>query len=108
MKTEMYRLVFSNDAKKDLKELSTKAPLATKKLQMLFVNKTEQGRGFGSQLIAFAVRHKRIFRVDVNEQNEKALSFYLNRGFVPVRRDETDPNGRPFPILHLSLPETTR
>ena len=42
------------------------------------------------------------------QQNEKALSFYLNRGFVPVRRDETDPNGRPFPILHLSLPETTR
>ena len=28
MKTEMYRIVFSNDAKKDLKELSKKAPLA--------------------------------------------------------------------------------
>ena len=26
MKTEMYRIVFSNDAKKDLKELSKKAP----------------------------------------------------------------------------------
>ena len=31
MKTEMYRIVFSNDAKKDLKELSKKAPLAVKK-----------------------------------------------------------------------------
>ena len=28
MKTEMYRIVFSNDAKKDLKELSKKAPQA--------------------------------------------------------------------------------
>ena len=27
MKTEMYRIVFSNDAKKDLKELSKKAPM---------------------------------------------------------------------------------
>ena len=32
MKTEMYRIVFSNDAKKDLKELSKKAPQAVKKL----------------------------------------------------------------------------
>ena len=29
MKTEMYRIVFSNDAKKDLKELSKKAPQAS-------------------------------------------------------------------------------
>ena len=29
MKTEMYRIVFSNDAKKDLKELSKKAPRIT-------------------------------------------------------------------------------
>ena len=36
MKTEMYRIVFSNDAKKDLKELSKKAPQAVKKLSKLF------------------------------------------------------------------------
>ena len=35
MKTEMYRIVFSNDAKKDLKELSKKAPQAVKKLSKL-------------------------------------------------------------------------
>lgn len=33
MKTEMYRIVFSNDAKKDLKELSKKAPLAIKTIK---------------------------------------------------------------------------
>ena len=35
MKTEMYTIVFSNDAKKDLKELSKKAPHAVKKLSRL-------------------------------------------------------------------------
>ena len=35
MKSEMYRIVFSNDAKKDLKELSKKAPQAVKKLSIL-------------------------------------------------------------------------
>ena len=36
MKTEMYRIVFSNDAKKDLKELSKKAPQAVKKKLLKF------------------------------------------------------------------------
>ena len=31
----MYRIVFSNDAKKDLKELSKKAPQAVKKMKLL-------------------------------------------------------------------------
>ena len=31
----MYRIVFSNDAKKDLKELGKKAPQAVKKLSKL-------------------------------------------------------------------------
>jgi len=37
MKTEMYRIVFSNDAKKNLKELNKKAPQAVKKLSHLRV-----------------------------------------------------------------------
>ena len=35
MMTEMYRIVFSNDAKKDLKELSKKSSQAVKKLSKL-------------------------------------------------------------------------
>ena len=35
MKSEMYRIVFSNYAKKDLKELSKKALQAVKKLSIL-------------------------------------------------------------------------
>ena len=32
MKTEMYRIVFSNDAKKDLKELSKKAHVYSRRI----------------------------------------------------------------------------
>ena len=40
----MYRIVFSNDAKKDLKELSKKAPQAVKKLSMLLKEIKEHPR----------------------------------------------------------------
>ena len=44
MKTEMYRIVFSNDAKKDPKELSKKAPQAVKKLSKLLEEIQEHPR----------------------------------------------------------------
>lgn len=81
--------------------------LSDESIEMLFVHPEEQGKGYGRQLVEFAIYHKQIFRVDVNEQNEKATTFYLNRGFGIAGRDETDPSGHPFPILHLSLNEIT-
>lgn len=74
-------------------------------IEMLFVHPREQGKGYGRQLIEFAVCRKHIFCVDVNEQNEKALAFYRHRGFDIIGRDETDSCGKPFPILHLALKE---
>lgn len=47
-----------------------------------------------------------IRRVDVNEQNVQAAGFYARLGFRVTGRDATDPSGRPYPILHLSLGET--
>lgn len=44
MKSEMYRIVFSNDAKKDLKELSKKALQAVKKLSILLKEIQEHPR----------------------------------------------------------------
>lgn len=81
--------------------------LGDEQIEMLFVHPSEQGKGYGKQLIEFAICDNHIFQVDVNEQNEKATSFYLNKGFEIVGRDETDPSGHPFPILHLSLKEIT-
>lgn len=81
--------------------------LSDELIEMLFVHPEEQGKGYGKRLIEFAIYNKHIFKVDVNEQNEKATSFYLNRGFDITGRDETDSSGNPFPILHLSLKEMT-
>ena len=46
----MYRIVFSNDAKKDLKELSKKAPQAVKKLSKLLEEIQEHPRIGTSQV----------------------------------------------------------
>jgi putative acetyltransferase len=39
--------------------------------------------------------------VDVNEQNEAALRFYMMLGFSVGARSPLDAGGRPFPILHM-------
>ena len=74
-------------------------------IEMLFVDDNCRGRGFGSALVEFAMQ-KGVKRVDVNEQNPSALAFYCAKGFMVVGRDEVDDAGRPYPILHLSLPKS--
>ena len=39
--------------------------------------------------------------VEVNEQNEEALRFYLAQGFSVVGRSDLDGEGRPFPLLRM-------
>lgn len=75
--------------------------LSDELIEMLFVRPSEQGKGYGKRLVEYATRKKLIDRVDVNEQNEKALQFYLHLGFRIIGRDETDSMGKPYPILHL-------
>ena len=70
---------------------------------MLFTHPSEQAKGYGKELIEYAIHQKGIRKVDVNEQNEKALRFYLNRGFETIGRDAFDAQGKPYPILHLRL-----
>lgn len=76
--------------------------LAQDRIEMLFVDASMRGMGYGTALIGFARDNGARF-VDVNEQNPAALRFYLDAGFHIIGHDETDGAGRPYPILHLSL-----
>ena len=77
--------------------------LSDELIEMLFVHPDEQGKGYGKTLLEFAVNERGFRKVDVNEQNEQAFRFYRNRGFEVISRDETDAQGKPFPILHMQL-----
>lgn len=77
-------------------------------IEMLFVHPDCFGKGYGSRLLEFAIKEKGRHKVDVNEQNRRALDFYIRRGFTVVDRDETDGEGRPYPILHLELRASQR
>lgn len=80
--------------------------LSDELIEMLFVYPDEQGKGYGQRLVEYAIQKKQIDKVDVNEQNEKALQFYLHLGFRIIGRDETDSMGKPFPIFHLQMAKT--
>lgn len=73
------------------------------KVEMLFIHPTWRGRGAGSRLLRYAVDVLGAQSVDVNEQNEQAVGFYLQMGFKVEGRSELDSTGRPFPLLHLRL-----
>ncbi|MGI6242902.1 MAG: GNAT family N-acetyltransferase [Prevotella sp.] len=70
-------------------------------LEMLFVLPEEQGQGYGKALVKYAIKECKVYKVDVNEDNKQAYRFYLRRGYQVIGRDELDPCGKPFPILHL-------
>jgi ribosomal protein S18 acetylase RimI-like enzyme len=70
-------------------------------LDMLFLHPDLIGTGAGKALIQYAISEKGVTKVDVNEQNERAKSFYEHFGFEVISRSETDDNGEPFPLLHM-------
>lgn len=70
-------------------------------IDALFVDAAVHGRGFGTALIGHALALAPQALVDASEQATNALPFYEARGFVRVGRSETDPQGRPYPLVHL-------
>lgn len=76
-------------------------------LEMLFVDATQRDGGIGTALLTHAIREHGATKVDVNEQNVSAAGFYAHRGFEVVGRSETDEAGRPYPLLHLRLSNTS-
>jgi putative acetyltransferase len=73
-----------------------------KMIDALFVDPAVHGRGVGTALLDHALQLQPDAIVDASEQATNALPFYLSRGFRVVGRSETDPQGRPYPLVHLA------
>lgn len=73
------------------------------KIEMLFIHPGYFNQGLGSELLQFALAQHNCTLVDVNEENPLAYEFYRKYGFRILSRDELDDNGKPHPILHLTL-----
>ncbi|MGA8135511.1 MAG: GNAT family N-acetyltransferase [Pseudomonas gingeri] len=72
-------------------------------VEMLFIEPDLRGKGVGRALLDHARSSRSQMSVDVNEQNPEAAGFYLHYGFIQTGRSPLDGEGRPFPLLHLSL-----
>lgn len=70
-------------------------------IEMLFIDPIYRNKGYGKQLIQYAIKHKHAQEVSVNEQNPNAIGFYEKMGFVIYRRSEMDEQGNPYPILYM-------
>ncbi|MCO4172621.1 acetyltransferase [Aeromonas veronii] len=77
--------------------------LCDRKIEMLFVAPAERGSGVGRRLVEHAIRQCGAMQVDVNEQNEQAVGFYLKMGFTVTGRSPLDGQGKPYPLLHMAL-----
>ena len=72
-----------------------------RKIEMLFLHPDYFRKGVGKELVQRAFRKLAVEYVDVNEQNSDAARFYERMGFHTFRRDDTDDQGNPFPILRM-------
>jgi putative acetyltransferase len=77
--------------------------IAHGKVEMLFIHPDWRGKGIGRTLIEYVVSERGATALDVNEQNDQALGFYLRMGFEVVGRSELDGLGKPYPLLHMRL-----
>ena len=75
--------------------------VAEENLEMLFLHPNTIGKGLGKKMLQYALMELDVKKVDVNEDNSSAADFYKSQGFKVVSRSETDPLGKPFPILHM-------
>ena len=73
------------------------------KIEMLFLHPDYFRKGIGKVLIQKAIAEQDVQYVDVNEQNPSAVKFYERMGFRTFRRDSTDDQGNPFPILRMEI-----
>ncbi|TVM34147.1 GNAT family N-acetyltransferase [Oceanidesulfovibrio marinus] len=77
--------------------------VAEDNIEMLFVAPGHRGQGVGTALCRHAIEKLHATKVDVNEQNPQALGFYKHMGFRVTGRSSLDGQGKPFPLLHMTL-----
>ena len=77
------------------------AGISGNRLEMLFIDAAERGKGLGKNLMLHVINNCNVTKVDVNEQNAAAVNFYKHFGFKIISRDEIDGTGKPYPILHM-------
>jgi putative acetyltransferase len=77
--------------------------VANRKIDMLFIHPSARSQGAGRRLLNYAVTTFGATTLDVNEQNEQAVGFYLHMGFEIAGRSALDGMGKPYPLLHLRL-----
>ena len=77
------------------------AGVAENKMEMLFIHPDSRGQGIGRLLAEYCLHTLNADLVDVNEQNEQAVSFYKKMGYEQIGRLDLDGLGRPFPLLQL-------
>lgn len=72
-------------------------------IEMLFLHPNVIGKGVGKLLINYAFEEFEVYKVDVNEDNPKAVEFYKHFDFEVIKRSDVDGMGKPYPILHMEL-----
>ncbi|MGB8665243.1 MAG: acetyltransferase [Serratia inhibens] len=77
--------------------------LSGNKVEMLFIDAEQRGKGVGKALLAHAETLHDELLLDVNEQNPQAGGFYRHYGFEVTGRSALDGQGNPFPLLHMKL-----
>ena len=71
------------------------------RLEMLFLEPEERGRGIGAALVRYGLGQFGLTEVTVNEQNPRARGFYEHMGFRVYRRTPLDEQGGPYPLLYM-------
>ncbi|OOF79232.1 GNAT family N-acetyltransferase [Rodentibacter caecimuris] len=75
--------------------------IAEHKLEMLFIDNVQRGKGLGKALVNYAIEKYAMNELTVNEQNPQAKGFYERMGFRVYKRSELDEQGNPYPILYM-------
>lgn len=77
--------------------------VADHKVEMLFIDPENIGKGYGKQLMQYALHQLQADKVDVNAQNLHAVQFYRHQGFEVYESTEKDDQGKNYPLLRMRL-----